>query len=444
MSRPSYLCLLGSLMTVLLARSLPAQVPATSVSPTESVRMEPSPLEPSTNETNTIETSKIEPSPIATSFSASPLIAMGADIPSHIFIGATLITGWDSNPANVSPNTAGASGFATLNPFIEFVTNAGRVKSVVQYRSINTSYGSQYAWQNMNVLSASVLVDVTERFSWDLNVMGSYGLDSVRFLGSDQTANIGGVAGTGAGPSTYLQNAGTVTHGNANFGVRYRRSVRDSVEVHMGNSYNSYSGLNTISKNTNAGLIFSRDLSQDLGIYTYLRDSYYYGYIHCSSYGAGAGLRWRSTEKTEINLSGGPQVNTAACGSQQGFSYTASIGTQLSGSSQVYLLASRAPTTADISLGVWQKSISAGYQRRVTPRAQAVLNLSYVSNEAMATLPAFHGTSVDFRYQVEFSTSLQGIYNFRGYFSTSDGNQLSRSVATFTLKWTPGANRQPQ
>ncbi|WP_213806313.1 hypothetical protein [Granulicella sp. dw_53] len=293
----------------------------------------------------------------------------------------------------------------------------------------------------MNLASANVVVDVSQRLSWDMNAMGSYGRDSARFLGSDQTVAVGGTAGTGPNSATYLQNAGIVAHGDANIGVRYKSSERDAIEVRAGESYSNYSGLNITNRISTIGMTYSRNISDTFGMFTYLRESYYHGYIHCSSYGVGAGLRWRPSEKTQIDISGGPQLNTSECGSRQGLSYAVSFSKRLTGNSQFYLLSARAPNTADIGLGVWQESVSGGYQRQVSSRAEAIFNVSFVANDTVATIPSFHGTYFDCRYQVDFGHGLQGVYSYRGYFSASDGNSLSRNVATFGLNWAPKANR---
>src|SRR6185312_10052731 len=251
----------------------------------------------------------------AAALDGSGLISLSNQIPSHFLWGATVAGGWDSNPQNVDKGVA--SGIYTLNPYVGVQISTPKTQYLFQYQSTNTAFTSNYARQSMNVASARVLGKLNDRWSLDLKAMGSYGQDSIRFLGSQQTVAVGGVAGTGPDSASYLPNAGTVTYANESIGAAYRKSERDTVELSVSSSFNRYSGLNESNGIATFNVAYARDLLPTLAALVYGQGSIYYGSLRCKSYGTGAGLTWQASENTSVSLSGGPQLNTSECETQQ-------------------------------------------------------------------------------------------------------------------------------
>lgn len=378
----------------------------------------------------------------AAALDGTGLISLSSHVPSHIIWGATVAGGWDSNPENLDKSVA--SGIYTLNPYVGVQISTPKAQYLLQYQSTNTGFTSNYARQSMNVASARVLSNLNERWSLDLKAMGSYGQDSVRFLGSQQTVAVGGVAGTGPGSASYLPNAGTVTYADESIGAAYRKSERDTIEISVSNSFNHYSGLSESNSIATLNLAYARDLLPTLAVLVYGQGSSYYGSLRCKSYGGGAGLKWQAAEKTAISLSGGPQLNTSECGTQQGFAYSASFSTQLTGKSQLYLLSARQPTASYLGPGLWQESASGGYQRQVTALGTISFDIGYVASKTLTTVNSYHGTYVDFIYGYHLGHGLRASYSYRGYIGDSGGTRFSRSAAMFSMVWTSEANHDVQ
>src|SRR6185312_2412131 len=145
------------------------------------------------------------------------------------------------NPDNLGKGVS--SGLYTVSPYIGVQISTPKTQYLMEYASTNTGFTAHYAEQSMHTASASVLGNISDRLSWNLKAMGSYGQDSIRFLGAQQTVAVGGVAGTGPGSASYLPNAGTVTYANESIGAAYRKSERDTIEISASNSFNHYSGL---------------------------------------------------------------------------------------------------------------------------------------------------------------------------------------------------------
>lgn len=378
----------------------------------------------------------------AAALDGTGLISLSSHVPSHFLWGATVAGGWDSNPNNLARGVA--SGIYTLNPYVGVQISTPKTQYLFQYQSTNTAFTSHYARQSMNVASARVLGKLNDRWSLDLKAMGSYGQDSIRFLGSQQTVAVGGVAGTGPDSASYLPNAGTVTYTNESLGASYRKSERDTIQLSISNSFNRYSGLSESNSVATLNLAYARDLSPTLAALVYGQGSSYYGSLRCESYGGGAGLKWQAGEKTAISLSGGPQLNTSECGTQQGFAYSASFSTQLTGKSQIYLLSARQPTASYLGPGLWQESASGGYQRQVTNIGTISFDIGYVASKTLTTVNSYRGTYVDFIYGYHLGHGLRASYSYRGYLGDYGTARFSRNVAMFSMIWTSEGNHDVQ
>jgi hypothetical protein len=291
----------------------------------------------------------------------------------------------------------------------------------------------------MNVASATISGHASERWSWDLKAKGSYGEDSTRFLGSQQTVAVGEVPGTGPNSASYLSNADTVTYIDGGMGISYKKSERDSVDFRVANDFSHYTGLSESNSIATMNVSYNRDLSPTLGVLAYGQNAYYYGALHCESYGGGIGINWQPGERTALSLSGGPQLNTSACGRQQGFSYSASFSTRLSGKSQIYLLSARQPTASSLGPGLWQESISSGYQHQVMTLGVVSFDVGYVGSDTLTTVSSYRGIYFDCGYGYRLGHGLRASYSYRGYVGDSGGTHFSRNAALFSIAWTPSA-----
>jgi hypothetical protein len=399
---------------------------------------------PSADETASVSTEDTTPKggeeqqmQYAPALNGTGLISLDSSAPSHLLFGATISGGWDSNPDNQGNGVA--SALYTLSPYLGIRVNTPKTNYLFQYQSTNTGFSSNYARQTMNIASARILGNVNERWSWDLKALGSYGQDSIRFLGSQQTIAVGEVPGTGPNSASYLPNAGTVTYAEGDVGVKYRKSQQDTVEIRFVNAFNHYTGFDENNSIATLNLAYSRDLSPTLGLLAYGQSTYYYGALHCNSYGGGVGLNWKPSEKTSFSLSGGPQIDTSGCGSQQGFAYSVSFSSRLSGKSQIYLLSARQPTTSYLGPGLWQESSSGGYQRQVTSIGIVSFDVGYVASDTLTAVDSYHGTYFDCIYAFPISHGLRISYSYRGYVGDSGGTHFNRNAVLFSLAWTPGA-----
>jgi hypothetical protein len=377
----------------------------------------------------------------AAALNGTGLISMDGTAPTHLFFGAAVASGWDSNPYNLG--NGASSGVYTLSPYFGIQINTPKTQYLLQYQPTITGYSSSlYAQGTVNMASATIVGTVNERWSWDFGASGSYGQDSLRLLAPQQSVAVGEVPGNNSSSASYLPNAGTVTYANGNLDIHYRKSERDSLEFDLANSFSHFTGLSENNGVATTGHFgYGRELSSRLGVTAYGQSSYINGFIDCASFGGGIGLTWQAGERTSLSLSGGPQFDTSACGNRLEFSYNAAFSTRLSQKSQIYLLASRQPTASYLGPQLWQLSVSGGYQRRITSIGTVSLDLGYVANDTLATASSYHGTYFDCIYGYPIGHGFSATYTYRGYLGEWDGVKFSRNLALFSLTWTPGAGR---
>jgi hypothetical protein len=347
--------------------------------------------------------------------------------------------GWDSNPGD--SEKAVSSGVYIFSPYLGFQVNSTSTQFLFQYQPTITGYTSSlYKNQMLNTASATILGVVNDRWKWDAKVMGSYGEDSVRMTAPQQVVVVGQVPGTGPAAAAYLPNAGIVTYVYGSGEVHYRKSERDSIEFGVTNAYSHYTGFTGNNSIATTSLGYVRDMSPNLGVRAYGQSYYYYGAINCQSFGGGVGVKWHVRDRAYLSLSGGPQLNTAACNQQQGFAYNAAFSTRLSESSQIYFLAARETQSTYLGPGLWLMSTSGGYQKQVmNKRGILSLDAGYANSSTLTVTNSYSAVYYDVGFVQQMGRGLSASYSFRGYSGDTGTSKINRNVSLFSIVWTPGA-----
>jgi len=366
----------------------------------------------------------------------SGLISLDRTTKAHILLGGMFSAGWDSNPDNQQHGSS--SGEFTFSPYLGLQRNTSRTQYLLQYVPTFTKYSSNvYSSQLLNRASARVLGVLSERWRWDVNADGSYGQDSLRLLVPPEGVVVGQIPGIGPNAAAYRANAGNVTFIEGGAGVQYARSERDSISLHVGDSYSHFSGLHGNNSIATTRLSYDRKMSPILGMAAYGQMFYGYGAINCTSVGGGIGVTWTIRERTSLQLSGGPQVNSAACGNQLGFIFSGQFSARLSAKSQFYGLASREFGTYYLGPGLWQNSISAGYQRQLGLVGVFTADAGYTQSDSLIASGSYHGTFYDAAFSRPLWRGFLSSISYRRYSGRTGSNDLSRDIAMFSITWSP-------
>ncbi len=378
------------------------------------------------------------PTTYVPSLDGTGLIALNSKVRTRMLVGATYSGGWDTNPNSLG--TGVASGAFVFSPYIGAQINSSHVLYLFQYQpTIRTYTSDQYSKGTMNMCSAKIVGDISERWHWGFDASGSHGEDSIRLLAPGQTEAVGNIPGAAQGTSSYFPDAGIVTYVNVGAGMHHDISQRDIIEFNASDSYSNYSGLNQTNSIATVSLNYQHFLSQTLSLNVYDQTSYYYGAFHCDSFGLGAGINWKVRENTFVSVAAGPQIDAAGCGKQQGFAYKAAFGTKISAKSQVYVSSDRQMTTAYLGPGLWQEDVSAGYQRELAPARVIAFDIGYVRSSALIATNSYHNTYFDGSYSHRIGHAFSASLSYRNYAGNWGQTNFTRRVAMLSLTWTPGA-----
>ena len=419
--------------SILISGHLPAQNPSGDPSSTEELPL-PSVADPIQAQSGEGEGVQVQYAP---ALDGSGLIALDRTRKSRMLLGGSFTTGWDSNQRNEKKGYP--SGLLALSPFLGIQGSTGRRQFLLQYApTFVSNYGSNVSSsQTLNRASAQMAGILSERWQLKFDADASYGQDSLRLLVPPQGVVVGEIPGIGPNAAAYRRDAGKVTAIEGGMEVQYAKSARDLVALQVGDSYTHFSGLGGNNSVATTRLSYDRRLSPTFGLGAYGDIYYDYGSVNCTSLGGGIEAKWMVRERTSLQMGGGPQVNSAACGNQMGFAFNTAFSTRLSAKSQLYALASRQFGTNYLGPGLWQDNVSAGYQRQVGSAGALGLDLGYSHSAARATAGSYNGVYFEGSFNRQLGHQCFSTVTYRRYSGNTGGGSFSRDVAMFLLSWTP-------
>jgi hypothetical protein len=366
------------------------------------------------------------------------LIALDHSTHSRYLYGASYSGGFDSNPDDLQKGPR--SGAFLFSPFIGIQGNTQNVQYVVQYQPTLRRYTEdQYQGGSLHTASVKVTGNVNERWNWNVNAVGSHGLDSVRLLGALQNVAVGDIPGTGPASASYRPDAGTITYIDGDAGLKFSATERDSIALNVANSFSSYSALQGDSNVATTTVAYTRSVTPKFQWINYAQGARYYGVIHCFTFGGGVGLEWKPQEHSYLHLSGGPQVDSSRCGKQQGFAYSAEFSTRITAKSQIYVTSARDAASSYLGPGLWQNTVSAGYQHDFDKDQSLGVDFGYVGTPSLEGVVGYSGTYADASYRRRFGHSFSAALSYRRYAGDWTKAAFTRNTALLSLSWTPSA-----
>lgn len=354
-------------------------------------------------------------------------------------LGATTSAGVDSNPQDLS--RASSSFVYNLSPYLALETNTHRSDLILQYQPTISHY-TGYDGTVMHLASASYVDNLNQRWTLVASANGSHGQDSTRFLAPAQSVVVGGVSGTSTNAASYLPDAGTVTDLDSSITVSGQLSERRAARITLSNSYSSIPSLKETNSVATAKIVYEYALKPTLTLQAYQRSSQYYGTLSCTSFGAGAGVHWQPREGTFLALSAGPEIDTPVCKAQQGISYNLSFSTKLPQRAQLYLQAAREPATGYLGPGLWQDSITAGYQRQIARFSSIEAHVGFVQSSSLFKISSYQGTYWDSTYAYKLLRGPSFSLGYRTFFGSSGSTNYNRNIMLVAVSWTPNASKQ--
>jgi hypothetical protein len=167
----------------------------------------------------------------------------------------------------------------------------------------------------------------------------------------------------------------------------------------------------------------------------------YYGELHCWSYGGGVGFLWRPGELSFLDVSVGPQLDSPSCGEQQNVSYRAAYSARLTQRSQAYFTAQRQMAGVYAGPGIWEQSVTSGYQYLVTSTNTFGADFGYSNETIYKSTRAYKGTYVGAEYNHKLPRSLTAALSYRYFNGGLSGLAVNRNTLLFSLTWLPTGSK---
>jgi hypothetical protein len=376
------------------------------------------------------------PSQDVQSLDGAGLISMSSIRKPRLLVGGTVSGGFDSNPQNLG-NGAFSVDYS-FSPYLGLQASTNRTQYLLQYHP-TISRLTNYAGETMHLATAKVIGSISPRLSWAAGITGSHGDDSLRLLEAAQSPTIG-TPGSGA----FLSNAGMVTSVEGVADLHYDSAPRDSIGLHIANSYNSFSAMNQSGSVASVSLNYNHSLNPTLSLLVYGQDAQYFGDLKCTAVGAGVGLRWQFRESTLVSLKGGPQIDNPGCKSQQGFSYNASFSRELPRRSQFFVNADRQPVISFLGSGLWQDDVSGGYEREIQAANVLTFDVGFVHSSTLVSVASYHGTFFESSYTRHLRKGVSMAWTYRSFVGSSGGTGIDRNILQFALTLTPNTRTLSQ
>jgi hypothetical protein len=366
------------------------------------------------------------------------LIGQDEALRGRLLVGANYSGGYDTNPNGLED--APKSGAFLFSPFVGLQGNSTNLHYVVQYQPTFRHYtSSRYDGGSMHVASADIAGRVSERWNWDALVLGRHGQDSIGLLAPQQSVPVGDVPGTVPAANAFNPNVNTITSIDGRVGLTYLVSERGTLGIKAENAYTDYATLLGNSLIGTVSTSYAHAASPALQWLTYASATRYYGSVHCYAYGGGVGLEWRPEEHTYLHLSGGPQLDSSACGKQQGFSYQADFSRRVTPRSQIYVASVKEVGSTDLGPGLWQQTASIGYQLDFERRESIAFDFGYYTTTGIQSTNGYSGKYVDGIYNRVLGHGLRAILSYRWYAGDTSESTFTRTTALLSIAWTPTA-----
>jgi hypothetical protein len=355
----------------------------------------------------------------------------------RLLLGANYSGGYDTNPNGLQ--NAPKSGAFLFSPFVGMQVNSANLHYIVQYQPTFRRYTSSYQGGSMQVGSGNIAGRLNERWNWDAQVLGRHGQDSIGMLAPQQSVPIGDVPGTGPAGNAFNPNANTITSVDGKAGLTYLLSERGTLGIKAENAYTGYNTLIGDSLIGTASTTYMHAATPALQWISYASATRYYGFVHCYAFGAGVGLEWRPEEHTYLRMSGGPQLDSSACGKQQGFAYQAAYSHRITPRSQIYVISAREVGSTDLGPGLWQQTAAIGYQHDFERRESIAFDFGYIDTTGLHSTDGYSGKYVDGVYNRVLGHGLRAILSYRWYTGDTFQSNFTRTTALLSIAWTPTA-----
>ena len=299
---------------------------------------------------------------------------------------------------------------------------------------------NRFAWRGTGELS--------ERLSWQGNATNTFGTDALREAAPLDYRMIGQAEAPASDTTTYGLHAGNVTDLEEGVKMRFAQSERSTWDLSGSGVYRHYSDDGFSSNTITAQAEYLHAMTRNVAVGFFAQGARQMGLVTCDIGGGGSRLLWQWSSSSSINVSGGLNGASAACGNRLQFTGNAALYHSVSRHTDLYASGDRGLSDGALERPIFLNTASVGlrhtFGRQVASRLSATAlqgvdpnGLNGFRNQSL------HGSFVEvgLRYPLGFGFSQES--DFRHYAFSGTSVEPDRSLVLFTVWWSSGRGREP-
>jgi hypothetical protein len=338
----------------------------------------------------------------------------------------------------------------SIDPYVALFVPTRTGRYLVQYSSvINPNDTFDGGPQAYHTLTLSAMGAFNERWYWTASSSGSYGSEAARLQGPLSFLVVSSTPIADTTSTAVLLRAKNVAFTETHVGLGWLKSRRDRIGLSVFHTYTGIEGDSSIPQSfgththsLGGKLEYVRSLTQRIDLRTYGEADTALNGPTCTSYGIGAGLGMKLSHSVEFSIEGGPQWNTATCGSPQAANFSASLVKNFGNRDRIYASANRRFTTFAPIDSRWEDDATVGFSKGIR-RFTFTTDAGYLRGTPITTIiPAYHGYFIAPRMRYKIMNNLGFTAGYRSFHGTG-GNLVSgnASFAVVGLEWYPAPLR---
>ena len=335
----------------------------------------------------------------------------------------------------------------SVNPYLAVFVPTRTGRYLLQYSTVvnpnDTQSGGPQAY---HTLTFSAMGSITPRLYWTASVSGSYGSESARLQGPLSFLVVQSTPIADTTSSAVLLQARNVAFSENSIGLGWLKSRRDKIVLSAFHVYTGIEGDPTtvpqsFGSHSNAvggKLEYVRTLTPRIDLRSYGQTESVLNGPTCNTYGGGLGIGVRMTHSVSLDVQGGPQWTTAACGSPRSANFSASLVKNFGNQDKIYASVNRIFTTVARLDSRWEDDATVGFAKTVR-RLTFITDAGYLRGDTVTTIaPGYHGYFVAPRVRYRITNTMGFSSGYRS-FHGAGGNLVSGnlSYAVVGIEWYP-------
>jgi hypothetical protein len=294
----------------------------------------------------------------------------------------------------------------------------------------------------------SALGSFNDRWFWTASSSGSYGSESARLQGPLSFLVVQSTPIADTTSAAVLLRAKNVAFTESSLGLGWLKSRRDKIGFSVFHTYTGIEGDPVFLASGNhanaigARLEYVRSVTQRIDLRSYGDAQTVLNGSTCNTYGGGLGLGIRMNHSVVLDVRGGPQWTSPACGSPMSANFSATLVKNFGNRDRIYASINRMFTTVARLDSRWEDNATVGFSKGIR-RYTFTTDAGYLRGEPIVPVtPAYHGYFIAPRLRYKIMKSMGISAGYRSFHGTG-GNLVSGnlSYAVVGIDWYPAPLR---